>query len=147
VITDVRMPDMDGIAAAAAVNRDRQVPVILVTAYHDVDLLACAGPGNVMAYLTKPVKLVDLQAAIALAVRRFEHFRQLSEEAASLRQALEGRKVIERAQAIMVKRLRVDEEEAFHLLKTVASNGNRKVVEVAQAVVATDDVFKVLDRI
>src|SRR4051812_36837754 len=53
IITDVRMADMDGIAAAAAVNQERQVPVILITAYHDADVLARAGAGYIMAYLTK----------------------------------------------------------------------------------------------
>jgi response regulator NasT len=147
VITDIKMPDMDGIAAAAAVNQDRQIPVILITAYHDVDIRACAGSGYIMAYLTKPVKPVDLEAAIALAVLRFEHFRQVSQEAASLRQALEDRRVIERAKGVVMKRLRVDEEEAFRRLKKLASNDNRKLVEVAQGVVGAEETFRGLDRI
>jgi response regulator NasT len=147
VITDIKMPDMDGITAAAAVNQERQIPVILITAYHDVDITASAEAGYIMAYLTKPVKPVDLQAAIALAVLRFEHFRQLSQEAANLRQALEDRKVIERAKGIIMKRLQADEEEAFRRLKKLASNGNRKVVEVAQGVVAAEEMFKGLEKI
>jgi response regulator NasT len=147
VITDIKMPDMDGIAAAAAVNQDRQIPVILITAHHDVNILACAEAGYIMAYLTKPVKPIDLQAAIALAVLRFEHFRQVSQEAANLRQALEDRKVIERAKGIVMKRLQVDEEEAFRRLKKLASNGNRRVIEVAQGVVAAEEMFKGLDKV
>jgi response regulator NasT len=147
VITDVKMPEMDGIAAAAEVNRERQVPVILITAHHDVDLHACAGTGYIMAYLAKPVKPVDLQAAIALAVMRFEQFRQLIQEASSLRQALEDRKLIERSKGIVMKRLQVDEEEAFRRLKRMASNGNRRVVEVAREVVAAEEMFKGLDHL
>jgi response regulator NasT len=75
-------------------------------------------------------------------VERFEHFRQVSEEAASLRQALEDRKVIERAKGIVMKRLQVDEEDAFRRLRKVASNSNRKVIEVAQEVVGAEDLFK-----
>jgi response regulator NasT len=146
VITDVKMADMDGIAAAAQVNQDRQVPVILITGYLDLDLMAQAGAGYIMAQLTKPVKLVDLQAAIALAVLRFEHFRQVSQEAASLRQALEDRKVIERAKGVVMKRLRVNEEEAFRRIKCLASNDNRKVVEVAQTVIGAEETFKGLDK-
>src|SRR5436190_10512636 len=97
VITDIRMPGRDGIEAAAEVNGEQPVPVILVTAHHDADLMARAGAEYIMAYLAKPIKPVDLQAAISLAMMRFGHFRQLSEEAAGLRQALEDRKVIERA--------------------------------------------------
>jgi response regulator NasT len=147
VITDIRMPDMDGIAAANAVNQDARVPVILITAYHDVDIWSTAGAGHVMACLTKPIKPVDLQAAITLAVQRFEHFQQASQEAASLRQALDDRKVIERAKGIVVKRLLLDEAEAFRRLKRFASCGNRKVVEVAQSIIAAEDLFKEMDRI
>ena len=145
VITDIKMPDMDGIEAAAAVNRERHVPVILVTGHPDVDLLASAGTGQIMAYLTKPVKPVNLQAAITLAVLRFDHFQQVSKEAADLRQALEDRKVIERAKGVVVKRLRVDEEEAFRRLRKAASDHNRKLVEVAQTVLTADETFQALE--
>jgi response regulator NasT len=87
-ITDIRMPDLDGVEAAAALNRERPLPVILVTAHAGVDFLARAGTGYIMAYLSKPIKPVDLQAAIALAMMRFEQFHNLSQEAESLRQAL-----------------------------------------------------------
>jgi response regulator NasT len=146
VITDIKMPDMDGIEAAAAVNRGRQVPVILITGRPDVDLLAHAGAGQVMACLTKPVKPVDLQAAITLAVLRFDHFQQLRKEAADLRQALEDRKVIERAKGVVMKRLRVDEEEAFRRLRKEASDHNRKLVEVAQTVLTADQAFQALEE-
>jgi response regulator NasT len=146
VITDIRMPDMDGIEAAAAVNRERQVPVILVTAHHDGDSLARSGVGYVMGYLSKPIKPVDLQAAITLAVLRFDQFQELSREAASLRQALEDRKLIERAKGIVMKRLRVDEEDAFRRLRKLASDHNTKLVEVAHQAVSADEVFQQLER-
>ena len=88
VVTDIRMPDMGGLEAAAALNKERQVPVVLVTAHHDADFLKNGGAGHVMAYLSKPVKSVDLLAAINLAVVRFDQFKQLQAEAQSLRQAL-----------------------------------------------------------
>jgi response regulator NasT len=146
VITDIKMPDMDGIAAAAALNQERQVPVILITAYDDADIMTSAGTGCIMAYLTKPIKPADLQAAIALAVMRFEQFRQLNHEAATARQALDDRKVIERAKGIVMKRLQVEEEEAFRRLRKVASNGNRKVIEVAQQVANSEEIFRHLER-
>ena len=147
VIADVRMPDMDGLAAAGAVNEQTRVPVILVTAYQDAEVLSSAGAGHVMACLTKPVKPVDLQAAISLAVQRFKQFRQVGEEAAGLRQALEDRKVIERAKGVVTRRLLLDEEEAFRRLRRLASNGNRKLVEVAQRIIAAEEIFKEMDKI
>jgi len=147
VITDIRMPDMDGVEAAAEVNRHQEVPVILITAYHDVDILACAGEGHIMAYLVKPVKPIDLQAAISLAVRRFEHFQEAKQEAADLRHALEERKLIERAKGVIMKRLRVDEEDAFRRLRRVASGTNRKLAEVAREVVASEETFAELEKV
>jgi two-component system, response regulator PdtaR len=147
VITDIKMPDLDGFEAVAALNRERQVPVILVTAHPDVDFLARAGEGHVMAYLTKPIKPVDLQAAIGLAVMRFEQFQRLSQEAASLRQALEDRKNVERAKGILMKRLRLEEPEAFRRLRKLASDTNRKLVEVAATIMAADEVFQALEKV
>jgi response regulator NasT len=141
------MPDMDGLEAVATVNRLHQVPVILVTAHPDVDFMAGAEAGHVMAYLTKPVKPADLQAAIDLAVLRFEHFQQLSKEASTLRQALEDRKLIERAKGAVMRRSGVGEEEAFRRLRKAASEQNRRLVEVAQEVLAAEEVFQTLDKV
>jgi response regulator NasT len=146
VITDIKLPDLDGFEAVAALNRERQVPVILVTAHPDGDLLARAGEGHVMAYLAKPIKPVDLEAAIGLAVLRFEQFQKLSQEAAGLRQALEDRKNVERAKGILMKRLRLEEPEAFRRLRKLASDTNRKLVEVAGTILAADEVFEALEK-
>jgi response regulator NasT len=146
IITDIKMPDMDGIETSTLVNRDKQVPVILVSAHHDAELLARAGADHIMGYLVKPVKEADLKTAIAMATLRFQHFLAVVREAASLRQALEDRKVIERAKGIAMKRLRVDEEEAFRRLRKIASDQNRKLVEVAQTIVAAEDVLRQLEK-
>jgi two-component system, response regulator PdtaR len=100
-----------------------------------------------MGYLVKPVKEADVKTAITVAMRRFHHFLAVAREAASLRQALEDRKVIERAKGITMKRLRVDEEEAFRRLRKIASDENRKLVEVAQTVTAAEDVFRKLEKL
>ena len=146
VITDVRMPDADGLQAAEEVNRGGRVPVILVTGHHDADVLARAGADYIMAYLAKPVKPVDLQAAVRLAMLRFGHFQALAKESADLRQALEDRKLIERAKGAVTRRLGVDEEDAFRRLRKMASDRNRKLAEVAQQVMAAEEVFHLLDR-
>ena len=74
VITDIKMPDMDGIDAAAQIYRDGPVPVILVSAYHDAEFIRRAEADHILAYLVKPIKQADLEPAIALAIRRFEQF-------------------------------------------------------------------------
>jgi response regulator NasT len=142
VITDIRMPDMDGLQAAAAVNRETPVPVILVTAHHDADLLARAGAEYVMAYLTKPVKPVDLQAAIRLALVRYGQFLALHQEAAGMRQALDDRRLIERAKGIVMRRARIDELEAYCRLQRLAAGRNVNLVQYAQMILAADEAFQ-----
>jgi response regulator NasT len=145
VITDVKMPDGDGLTAAAEVNREGQVPVILVTAHHDADVLAATGADYIMSYLAKPVKPVDLQAAVRLAMLRFGHFQALAKEAADLRQALEDRKLIERAKGAVMRRVGVGEEEAFRRMRKIASDTNRKLADIARQLTAAEEVFRQLD--
>jgi response regulator NasT len=146
VITDIRMPEMDGLEAAAEINAGLQVPVILVTAHHDADVLGQAGENYIMAYLSKPVKPVDLEAAIRMALVRFGHFQTLAREAADLRQALADRKEIERAKGAVMERLRVSEEEAFRRLRKMASDDNCRLAETARRVTAAAEVYRCLDR-
>jgi response regulator NasT len=147
IITDIRMPDMDGLEAAAVVNRERPVPVIAVSAHSEKELLDRASAGPVMTYLIKPIKPVDLQAAIMMAMARFDQYRRVSQEAASLRQALEDRKVIERAKEIVARRLRVEEAMAFRRLQKLASVRNHKLAEVAQRILEADRVFQELESV
>ena len=98
------MPDMDGIDAARQIYRDCPIPVILVSAYHDQELVERAEEDHVLAFLVKPIKQADLEPAIAIATRRFEQFQALRQEAADLRQALEDRKLIEKAKGLLMKK-------------------------------------------
>ena len=134
VITDIKMPELDGIEAAVALGRDGPVPVILVSAYHQPQLFERAQGEHILAYLVKPVKQADLEAAITIAMQRFEQFQALHREAADLRQTLEDRKVIERAKGLLMKQRGLDEAGAFRRLQTLARDSNRKMVEVTRMV-------------
>jgi response regulator NasT len=138
VITDIKMPDMDGLEAAAQLFQDGPIPVILVTAYHDPQLIERAEACHVQAYLVKPIKQADLQPAIAIAMLRFEELLALRKEAGDLRRALEDRKVIERAKGILMRRGHLDEQEAFKRLQDLASNENRKMIEIAHMIVTAE---------
>jgi response regulator NasT len=147
VITDLRRSDLDGIQTIIALNQEIQVPVILATAHHDIDWLIQDGARHVMAYLTKPVRPVELQAAIVLASVRFEELRRLRKETALLRQTLEDRKVIERAKGALMKWLRINEEEALRRLRISSCDQGRKLVNVAQTLLSADEVFRSLEGI
>jgi AmiR/NasT family two-component response regulator len=139
VISDIKMPDMDGIDAAAEIYRHAAIPVILVSAFHDVDLIERASRNHVLAYLVKPIKDTDLPPAIAVAVQRFEEFEALRQEAADAKQALEDRKLIERAKGILMRRTGLTEPDAFRRLQKLSSSKSAKLVEIARSIVMAEE--------
>jgi two-component system, response regulator PdtaR len=141
IITDIKMPEMDGIDAAVALYRHCPVPVILVSAYHDPELIKRAEADHFMGYLVKPIKQSDLESVIVLAMRRFEQFQALRLEAADLRQSLEDRKLIERAKGLLMKKAALDEHDAFRRLQKLASDKNLKLIEIARMIVTANEAF------
>jgi len=137
-ILDIKMPVADGIEAAQRITRARPIPIILLTAYNEAELVERAAQANISAYLMKPVAEEDLLPAITLALIRFRQFEALRREVSDLREALEARKVIERAKGILVRRLGLTEEEAFRRLQKQSQDSNRKLAEVAEAIVMAD---------
>jgi response regulator NasT len=142
VITDIKMPDMDGIEAATQLYRNDPVPVILVSAYHDPDYIRRAEADHILAYLVKPIKQADLEPAIGIAMRRFEQFQAFRKETADLKQALEDRKVIEKAKGILMKKAGLDEHDAFRRLQKLASEKNRKLIEIAQIILTAEEALE-----
>ena len=138
VITDIKMPELDGIEASSQICQERPVPVILVSAYHDPELIARAEADHVLAYLVKPIGIADLQPAISIAMRRFAELNALQKECKDLRQALTDRKVIEQAKGLLMKLADIDEKEAFHRLQALASEKNQKLIDAAQSVLAIE---------
>lgn len=142
VITDIKMPDMDGIEASNVICRERPVAIILVSAYHDPELIERAEADHVMAYLVKPIGKSDLLPAIAIAMRRFQQFQSVCAEAVDLRQALADRKIIERAKGLLMKATAADEKEAFRRLQDLAAERNQKLVDAAQSVLALEKALR-----
>jgi response regulator NasT len=146
VITDIKMPDLDGIEAAIQIHRDRPVPVILVSAYHDPALIERAEADHILGYLVKPIKPTDLEPVIALTMSRFAQFQALRREAdagfqaaAEMFQALEERKVIDRAREVLIRREHLDGAAAERRLVELAAAQGRSVDEVAETLLAEED--------
>ena len=140
-ILDIKMPEMDGIAAAETIMNERPVPIILLSAYSEQDLAERAANAHVSAYLMKPVSENDLLPAIGLAMSRFGEFQELHHEVDNLREALETRKLVERAKGILMRRLNLTEEEAFRRLQRRSQNENKKLKEIAQAIITADEML------
>ncbi len=147
VITDIKMPDMDGIDAARELNRAAPVPVVLLSAHSDTEMVQRSVGEHILAYLIKPVSEADLKTALPVALQRHRQQQALADEAAGLRKSLEERKLIERSKGILMRRLRIDEEDAFRRLRLLASSQNRKLVEVARQIIEADQVFDQLEEI
>jgi len=137
VITDIKMPAVDGFDAAALINTGEPIPVVIVSAHHDAQYIDRAQQNHILGYLIKPIKEEELAPAIAVAMQRFAEFEALREQTDNLRQALEDRKVIERAKGIIMKQAVLDEPAAFKRLQKLARNSGQKLVEVARMVVTT----------
>jgi response regulator NasT len=140
-ILDIKMPLVDGIEAAERITQARPIPIILLTAYSEAQLVERAAQANISAYLMKPVSEEDLLPALTLALTRFKQFQALHREVVDLREALEARKVIEKAKGILMRRLDLTEEEAFRRLQRQSQESNRKLAQVAEAIVVADQML------
>lgn len=143
IVTDVKMPDMDGLEAAKIICSKTPVPVVVVSAYHDEDYIKRATEQCVMSYLVKPLDEASLKAALALAMRRFREFEALHKENANLRQTLEDRKLIERAKGVLMKRTGLDEESAFLRLQKLSREKASRMVDVAKTILDAEEAFDV----
>lgn len=142
IITDIEMPDMDGLDAVKAVAKEQPTPVIIVSAYHDTALVERAEEEHVLAYLVKPLQDGSLAVSIGMVMRRWREFQALHAQADSLQQALEERRIIERAKGILMKRAGLTEEDAFLRLQKLARTNNQKMVEIASNLVDAEKAFE-----
>ncbi|HEX3657572.1 MAG TPA: response regulator [Pirellulales bacterium] len=146
VITDIKMPDMDGIDAAQAICQERPVPVILISAHFDSALIQRAEAEHVLAYLVKPVGRADLEPAIALAAHRFAEMQALRQETDSLRQTLADRRFIEQAKGILMRAAGLSEKDAYRRLQELASERNKKLVDAAHLVLSLERALRPADK-
>jgi response regulator NasT len=139
VIMDIRMPELDGIAAAEILTREKLAPVILVTAYSEDELIERARNAGVVHYVTKPWRQSDLKAAIEIALSRFQEFRTIESRVKDLEEALATRKVVERAKGVLMQKHDLSEQEAFRRIQKLSMNNRKSMKEVAEAILLTEE--------
>ena len=145
VLLDIKMPRMDGLEAIRQIMGQRPVPIVLVTAHSDPDLIEQAMMSGVMGYLVKPVDRKDLVPAIALATTRFADLMALRKDVQSLKEALVLRQQVERAKGILERRMGLSEDDAHKRLQHLARRDRCTLGEAAGKVVAADRFFGELD--
>jgi response regulator NasT len=136
-ILDIKMPYTDGLQAARTLARSQPLPVILLTAYSEQDLIDRAADAGIHGYLVKPVGAPDLAAAIAVAARRFSETQALRQRTAALEEQLETRKLVERAKGHLVAE-GMSEAQAYRELQDRARRRRRTMREIAEEILKTD---------
>jgi response regulator NasT len=136
-LLDVKMPRLDGIEAARRILDERPIPIVMVTAYGEQELVSRAVEAGVFGYLVKPFRESDLLPAIATARARHDELQALRAEADSLAEALAARKAIERAKGLLMEREGLTEAEAFARLRKASQISGRPLKVVAEALIAT----------
>jgi two-component system, response regulator PdtaR len=136
-LLDVKMPRLDGIEAARRILDERPIPIVMVTAYGEQELVSRAVEAGIFGYLVKPFRETDLLPAIAAARARHEEMSALREEAESLAEALAARKAIERAKGLLMEREGLSEQDAFARLRKASQISGRPLKIVAEALIAT----------
>lgn len=135
VILDVKMPVLDGIAAAERIAGARIAPVVILTAFSQRDLVERARDAGAMAYLVKPFSKSDLVPAIEMAVSRFAELAMLESEVADLTERLETRKAVDRAKGVLQEQLHLSESEAFRWIQKTAMDLRLSMRQVADGVI------------
>ena len=130
------MPNLDGLAAAVQLaGEGLRRPVVIVTGVDDPSLVERSIASGVSAYLTKPIDTRELEAAIKLAAARHAEFEALEAEVSKAQQALEDRKLVERAKGLLMSALKLSEQDAFRRLQMTARERNLRLADVARRIV------------
>lgn len=134
VVMDIKMPKLDGISAAEKIG-ELKIPVVLLTAFSQSDLVARAAAAGAMAYVTKPFKPTDLLPAIQIALSRHEELTSLEAEIADLSERLETRKIMDRAKGLLQSKMKLSEPESFRWIQKASMDRRLTMAQVAKAVV------------
>lgn len=135
VVLDVKMPKLDGIAAAQRIAEQQIAPVVILTAFSQRDLVEQARDAGAMAYLVKPFTKNDLMPAVEVAISRFAELQHLAAEVADLTERLETRKQVDRAKAVLQQRLELSEADAFRWIQKTAMDLRLSMRQVADGVI------------
>jgi response regulator NasT len=142
VIMDIKMPELDGISAARILTEEKVSPVMLLTAYSDREFVENAAEAGVMGYIVKPFGDAELQPAIEVCLARHKELRSLQKELGDTREALETRKLVERAKGALMDGKGLSENEAFRQIQKLSMNTRKSMREVAEAILLAQQLEK-----
>jgi AmiR/NasT family two-component response regulator len=134
-VMDIKMPGLDGLAAAGRLAEEHLSAVLILTAFSQKDLVEQAAQTGAMAYLVKPFQKSDLLPAIGIAIARHQELQALEGEVSDLEERLETRKIVDRAKGLLMDRYGMSEQDAFRFVQKTAMDRRLGMKEVAQKVI------------
>lgn len=134
VVMDIKMPKLDGISAAEKLT-ELKIPVVLLTAFSQAELVTRATEAGAMAFITKPFKPADLIPAIQIAIARSEEIAALEQEISDLSDRLETRKLMDRAKGLLMSKMKLTEPDAFRWIQKASMDRRLSMAQVAKAVI------------
>lgn len=144
IVMDIKMPNLDGLGAVKLINAagKKRVPVVMVTAYSQPELVEQAVELGVFAYLVKPIKEADILPTIEVAMSRADEMNALTQEVTNLKDALETRKLVEKAKGILIETYGITESEAFRRIQKLSMNSRKPIRDIADAIILAREVNK-----
>ena len=133
MVMDIKMPDLDGLSAAEKIS-ELKIPVVLLTAFSQQELVTRAAEVGAMAFLVKPFSPQDLLPAIEIALSRHTQLIALEAEVADLGERLETRKLVERAKGVLSEKMKLTEPEAFRWIQKASMDRRLSMADVAKTV-------------
>lgn len=138
VILDVSLPKKDGVTAAAEIRQRLKIPIMLLTAAADAEVVARAKKVGIAAFLMKPLRESELWPAIELAFAHNDEIEQLKEQVEDLKESLESRKVIEKAKGVLMRNLGLSEPEAFRKMQKLSMDKRKSLRQISEAILLTE---------
>jgi AmiR/NasT family two-component response regulator len=133
-ILDIKMPGLDGLEVARQIYARRPLPIVVLTAYGDRELVEQAAGLPILAYLIKPVDEQELLATLEVVTARFAEQQHLVRQANDLEEQLESRKLVERAKGVLMQRESLGEKEAYLRIQRQARQERCTMRQVAEAI-------------
>lgn len=141
ILMDIRMPRVDGIAATERIMRERPTAIVMITAFNERELVEAALRAGASGYLVKPVSDEQIEPALQVALSRFGELSDLRGEISDLKEALEARKVVERAKGVLQRRFQLSEDEAYRRLQKLSRDRRQALKETAEQVLAAAELL------
>lgn len=139
ILLDIKMPGMDGIAAARKIMQERPTPIVMLTAYSQRELVNEAREASVFGYLVKPVKEDLLDATLELAVTRFKEWQKLQRQIHDLNKSLVARETVEQAKRVLMQKEHLSEQQAFNKIHRASRSRRVTMQQVAQEILNNAD--------